>query len=59
MTVEEEEIRKKREREREREKMGFIGRTKRTIWMGLPSLHPTYSNFHDLRQLDIMQIDQF
>ena len=28
-----------------REKMGFIGRTKRTIWMGSPSLHPTYSNF--------------
>ena len=26
------------------EKMGFIGRTKRTIWMGLPSLHPTYNN---------------
>ena len=29
----------------EREKMGFIGRTKRTMWMGSPSLHPTYSNF--------------
>ena len=27
------------------ERMGFIGRTKRTIWMGAPSLHPTYSNF--------------
>ena len=26
--------------------MGFIGRTKRTIWMGSPSLHPTYSNFY-------------
>ena len=25
--------------------MGFIGRTKRTIWMGTPSLHPTYSNY--------------
>ena len=25
---------------------GFIGRTKRTIWMGSPSLHPTYSNFY-------------
>ena len=46
----------KRER---REEMGFIGRTKRTIWMGSPSLHPTYSNFHDLRQIDIMQSDPF
>ena len=26
--------------------MGFIGMTKRTIWMGSPSLHPTYSNFY-------------
>ena len=34
-----------KEREVVREKMGFIGRTKRTIWMGSPSLHPTYSNF--------------
>ena len=25
--------------------MGFIGRTKRTMWMGSPSLHPTYSKF--------------
>ena len=30
----------------EEEEMGFIGRTKRTIWMGSPSLHPTYSNFY-------------
>ena len=28
------------------EERGFIGRTKRTIWMGSPSLHPTYSNFY-------------
>ena len=26
--------------------MGFIGKTKRTIWIGSPSLHPTYSNFY-------------
>ena len=43
----------------EEEEMGFIGRTKRTIWMGSPFLHPTYSNFHNLRQIDIIQFDQF
>ena len=35
---------KKIKKKKKREKIGFIGRNKRTIWMGLPSLHPTYSN---------------
>ena len=32
--------------ETRKKKMGFIGRTKRSIWTGSPSLHPTYSNFY-------------